>query len=328
MSDLYHIPNDDGISYRLKKFVEYQHEVPAIHYRFAGSWVNKYKFDYDRAVNMCWYMCITYNEITCVLLDELFKFTNDYTAVWRENGENLIFGSARKHVKLCGRFELLMRQWKEATKNEPYIWLMKLQGNNPTQSLKNLRAELQKFKEVSRFSTDLFVEMVQFLQNYFGFYVEEPSGFDWKNCANITSGTYNIFYFDEKANLYDKTKTVEKSEYPFLNKCLKIIQKEIHRTYPEQDCRMYFFSDKICSFRNLFKGARYGGFHHDRELEWINKYKEAYPEFKELWEKCFEMRKEIFPNHLLGEINGWNGIRKERKKLWLQKGLTGVEKGA
>lgn len=40
--DLYNIPNDDGKRYRLKKFVEYQHEVPSIHYRVLGEYIKKY----------------------------------------------------------------------------------------------------------------------------------------------------------------------------------------------------------------------------------------------------------------------------------------------
>ena len=38
---------------------------------------------------------------------------------------------------------------------------------------------------------------------------------------------------------------------------------------------------------------------------------------------CFPIDKRF-----LGEYNTWDGIRKERKKLWLQKGLTGVEYGS
>ena len=47
MSDIYHIPNDDGKYYRLEKFVEYQHEVPSIHYRFLGEYIKKHRFAED-----------------------------------------------------------------------------------------------------------------------------------------------------------------------------------------------------------------------------------------------------------------------------------------
>ena len=74
--DLYSIPGDNGKDFRLKKFVEYQHEVPSIHYRVLGEYILRWVKDKDDAVMMCWYMSATYNEVTCVLLHELFK--------WRE----------------------------------------------------------------------------------------------------------------------------------------------------------------------------------------------------------------------------------------------------
>lgn len=326
MSDLYNIPNDDGKTYRLKKFVEYQHEVPSIHYRFIGEWIKKNHYNKDRAVEICWYMSVTYNEISCVLMDRVMneegKSAQEF---WDEYGDEMKFGSARKHVKLKGRFILLMNQWQRTTKGEPYKWLKSNESMNPQKTLKNLHNSLCKMKEVGRFASDLFIESVSYIKNYLHFNIGEPQELDWINCANLTSGTYNIFYQDEKAEQFDKTKKIPYSEYPYLTNCLQIIQQEIHKTYPQQQCTIYSFVGKICSFRNLFKAARYGGFHHDRELGWIIDYQRLLPEHEGLWKECYDLRKEIFPEKLLGEIRGWDGIRKERKKLWLQTGKTGVE---
>ena len=110
-----------------------------------------------------------------------------------------------------------------------------------------------------------------------------------------------------------------------LTKKLKVIQAEIGKTYPEQNNEICMFIGKICSFRNLFKNARYGGFHHDRELEVLKQYEKDFPSYNSLWKQCYKIRLDIFPHHLLGELNGWEGIRKERKKLWLTTGKTGVE---
>lgn len=158
-----------------------------------------------------------------------------------------------------------------------------------------------------------------------GLNVKEPATLDWKNCSNLTSGTYNIFYEDEKANEYDRTGVVTDLEKAYLTLKIKQIQKRIAETYPEQNNEISVFVGKICSFRNLFKGARYGGFHHDRQLGVLKNYEAAFPEFDDLWRHCYEIRREIYPHKLLGELNGWDGIRKDRKKLWLTKGLTGVE---
>lgn len=326
MGDLYHIPHDDGCTYRLKKFVEYQHEVPSIHYRFIGEWIKRNNLTYDRAVNICWYMCVTYNEITCVLMDEVINQNHKSAQYfWDKYGEAMKVGSARKHVKLCGRFMLLMNQWEKATKGRPYDWLKRLERDDQQQTLRNIHNALCEMKEVARFASDLFIESVSYIQDYLRIRIGEPQELDWINCANLTSGTYNIFYEDERANRFDKTKKIPHSEYSFLTQCLEEIQREIHETYPEQPYSIYSFVGKVCSFRNLFKAQRYGGFHHDRELGWIHDYERELPEYGSLWQKCLDLRSLIFPHHLLGELNGWQGIRKERKRLWLDRGLTGVE---
>ena len=234
MSDIYHIPNDDGKYYRLNKFVEYQHEVPSIHYRFLGEYIKNHKFDKDTTINFCFLMCVTYNELTCILLHEMFKEMTE-EEIWDKYKTFLSFGSARKYAK-----------------------------NN-----------------------DQFIDLIK----------------------------------DE----FDKTKKVTPLEIKYLSTKLSVIQKSIQETYPEQDSEISMFIGKICSFRNLFKNARYGGFHHDRQLGVLKQYEVDFPQYSYLWEECYKLRQDIFPSRFLGELHGWDGIRKERKKIWLTTGKTGVE---
>ena len=325
MSDLYHIPHDDGKTYRLKKFVEYQHEVPSIHYRFLGEWIKKYRYNRETAVELCWFMSVTYNEITCVLLNEL-SYPPEY--LWKKYKEKLNFGSARKYAKNMDWFVPLMNEWNRITQGIPYEWLLSKKGASPEQTYRNIHGSLCEINHVGRFAADLFMECLVYLKDELRIDLKEPLLLDWKNCANLTSGIFNIFYEDERANEYDRTRKVTEKDKAELTKDLLLIQKEIGKTYPAQDNDVTMFIGKICSFRNLFKAARYGGFHHDRELGVIKQYEVDFPEYFSLWQKCYELRREIFPNHLLGELHGWKGIRKERKKLWLTKGLTGVEQNA
>ena len=324
MSDLYHIPHDNGTDYRLKKFVEYQHEVPSIHYRFLGDYIVKYNISRTEAINMCWYMSITYNEITCLVLSKLLSVMSEET-IWENYKTVLDFGSARKYAKNNDMFVQLMRDWKTLTKGNPEKWLRDLNSQTGEKTYRNIQRELEKVKNCGRFASDLFLETISYLKDYVGINIKEPFTLDWKNCANLTSGIFNIFYEDEKANEFDKTGKITELDKLYLSKKLKIIQAAIKQTYPEQNVEISMFIGKICSFRNLFKAARYGGFHHDRQLGVLKKYEKDLPEFKKLWNECYELRREIFPNRFLGELHGWDGIRKERKKLWLTTGNTGVE---
>lgn len=325
MSDLYHIPHDDGQTYRLRKFVEYQHEVPSIDCRFLGEWIKKYNVSKEQAVELIWLLSVTYNEITALLISEMKESPE---VIWGKYREKLNFGSARRRVKNLNWFVPLMTEWKQKTHGIPYEWILSLKGKNPEETYNNILSELCKIKFVGHFSAYRFVDCFEYLRDWFQLDIKGSTVLDWKNCANMTSGLFNIMYQDEKANLFDREHRVSTRDKIELSCELLKIQEEIKRTYPEQDNDISVFIGKICSFRNLFKAARYGGFHHDRELGVIRQYEADFPEYCSLWRKCYDLRKEIFPNHLLGELNGWAGIRKERKKLWLERGLTGVEKGA
>lgn len=324
MSDIYHIPGDDGKTYRLKKFVEYQHEVPSIHYRFLGEYIKRHNLTKDETLNMCFLMLITYNELTCILLyDLLQKMTPE--EIWGKYKPYLAFGSARKYAKNNDQFVQLYRDWERETQMCPYKWLEGLIMPSEIQTCINVQRAIQNINNVGRFASDLFIEMIVYLQDYLGIKVKEPLVIDWKNCANLTSGIFNIFYEDEKANEFDKVKRVSGPDKQYLSAKLSIIQCEIQYTYPEQDSEISMFIGKICSFRNLFKNARYGGFHHDRQLGWLKDYEKSFPEYRKVWDECYKIRFDIFPHRFLGELNGWEGIRKERKKIWLTTGKTGVE---
>lgn len=334
MADLYHIPGDTGKNWRLDKFVEYQHEVPSIHYRVLGEYVKNNRLSKDDAVMLCWYMSCTYNEVTCVLLQEMFdwksltpKSVEDYCSkFWESHKALLDFGSSRKYAKSMDWFPTLMCEFIKATHKKPFNWLSHLLKEDPEETYGNICKELEKFQFVGRFARDLFMESILYLQGYLGISVVEPIKLDWQKCSNLTSGVLNIAYKDEEANLYDKLgKLPPNISEDQLTRYLAKIQRRIHETYPEQDDDINMFVGKICSFRNLFKASRYGGFHHDRELGVLRTYEQILPEYQHLWNELFELRKVMFPDRFLGELHDWNGIRTERKKLWLQKGLTGVE---
>jgi hypothetical protein len=130
------------------------------------------------------------------------------------------------------------------------------------------------------------------------------------------------------ADRYDETGKLDdemKKHIPEFSAKLAFICDRAQARYPERQIEVPTFITKMCSFRNLFKCRRYGGYHHDRQLQQLLSYKKNMPEFNSLWDKIFEARKFRFDPVLLGELNGWTGIRKERQRLWIEKGMTGVE---
>lgn len=331
-SDLYNIPGDVGMPWRLGKFIEYQHEVPSIHYRVLGEYILEYVPELNDAVMMCWYMSVTYNEVTCVLLQEVFRWRKltphnikDYCeSFWDMWKPVLDFGSSRKYAKNMDWFPTLMESFIRTTRKKPYFWLRSLCTGSPQENYHRVFKTISGLPFVGRFAAELFMESILYIQEFLGIELEEPSKLDWKRCSNLTSGLLNIFYQDEGANYYDKTGKLPVSE-EYLTERLEIVQRAIEKVYPDQDNSINLFVGKICSFRNLFKASRYGGFHHDRELGVLREYERTLPQYQDLWNRIFQLRRTMFDERFLGELHDWNGIRKERKKLWLQKGLTGVE---
>lgn len=324
MSDLYHIPHDDGKTYRLKKFVEYQHEVPPVHYPLIAEKLNRDKADDNDIVNTCWIQSATYNELTTLLIRALLKEKSAKT-IWDEYEQKLVFGSARAWVKRDKAFPELMDYWRRATNNSPAKYVMDRAKGREVENYRAVYRAVRGIPWAGRFATDLFCEGLVYMKGRLGIDIKEPSTIDWKNGNNLTPCVYNIFYEDERANLYDKKKTVSATEQAYLSRKIRLIQQEIHKTYPDQDADIALFSGKLCSFRNLFKGARYGGFHHDRQLGVLIQYEKDFPEMSDLWDECYDIRASIYPDRFLGEKHGWSGIRKERKKLWLKTGKTGAE---
>ena len=333
--DLYNIPGDTGDCWRLNKFVEYQHEVPSIHYRVLGEYIKKHVPDLNDAVMMCWYMSVTYNEVTCVLLQELFewrtltpKTVHEYCErFWEETKPILDFGSSRKYAKNMDWFPSLMESFIRVTHCKPLLWLRGQITGDPITDYIAVYKAVSGLPYTGRFAADLFMESIMYLGDHLGITLEEPSKLNWHQCSNLTSGLLNIFYYDAEANSYDKTGKLPVPE-DFLTDCLEVVQQAIEEVYPDQDNSINLFVGKICSFRNLFKSARYGGFHHDRELGVLREYQRTLPEYDYLWYRLFRLRRKMFDPRFLGELHNWDGIRTERKKLWLRKGLTGVEEDA
>lgn len=329
------IPNDNNKDYRLKKFVEYQNEVPPVHRPILVLYAKEQKLNFNQLILLAWLMSNTYHEITAIIMYESVKFDNYYIDnfnKWYIKNENIIqFGSAKKYNKIHRRFLTTIKFYYDNYSFNSYEKLLDIikKHKTPQQRYEAIIHYNKKCKNHGRFSADLFNEILILFQEELNLKldIKGSNEFDWINCANLTSAVFNIIYKDELADKFDKglmTKNELKTYEPLLLNTIKNIQLEIIKTY-NKNIDVPMFITKLCSFRNLFKNARYGGYHHDRQLEYLIKYNKELPEKKELFKKILKYRHQSFKNNLLGEKNNWKGIRHTRKKLWTKYGLTGVE---
>jgi hypothetical protein len=79
---------------------------------------------------------------------------------------------------------------------------------------------------------------------------------------------------------------------------------------------MSFFQLQVllCNYREALAGGFYPGAGHDEEMDYI-KLCESKFDCSDIW----RARQELFPQELLGELNGWHGIRKDRYADWKAK---------
>lgn len=324
--DLYHIPEDTGGLWRMDKLIEYKQvadyaDVPVLK-AYSKLLRNK-----DEAVLTAWFFSLTYSEpSTFWLLDNFDYYHIDKSGLlefWNQYKHSIPFCSSRRYCRNLDWFVPLMSRFMSATKRHPYRWFSSLydEQDDPEEKYTKVFSVLSSWKYMGRFSSELFMLAIDAVSEYSGLPLirAESPPFDWKSGSNVTSGMLNLLYLDEEANLYDKTGVLNPKLYDLLD-------EGINTLYDQCDVRGLEVTDyttilpRICSFRNLFKGNRYVGFHQDRQLEGIHQISRLKTTDLTCIPVLYDIRKSLYPAYLLGELNNWSGIRKERKKLFLNTG--------
>jgi hypothetical protein len=261
------------------------------------------------------------------------EYSKRFEAWYLKNQERIQFGSAKRYNRINLRFLDTIRFYDEQYGSESFAQVASIcSSENAAENYERLIAFNKTCKNHGRFSSDLFNEILIMYNESreLKLNIRGSDVFDWDNCANLTSAVFNIMYRDDLADEFDKGTLKGERLKPYresLQQTILAIQRAIKDRYGvEVDTPM--FVTKLCSFRNLFKQSRYGGFHHDRQLEYILKYAREFPETKELLAKMLRYRAESYAPYLLGEKKGWRGVRKKRKKIWRLYGYTGVEREA
>lgn len=316
---MYSIPGDNYIDFRLQKYAEYCGEK--LRHNDGDFYPLKLfckSNDPNERVWVSFLYSTCYSAQTTALL--LRVFPNIESAeeqrlkdFWKTYKDKLIFQSDRRYVKIMDRFVPIVISYKSKIGNNQQIDIL--------QSLmkKSQAAVYNWFSSIyycGRFSTLLFLEAIYDLLGYGTLLYERY--LDWGSCKTCAQGICVICYNDKLADeLHDRTPT--KQEIIWLESMLKAIIQ-----YTESYLGTSLnFADAVgycCGYFKLYKGTRYLEFYTDRRLEELRHYQKQLPEYNDLWDKLFQIRIERVPHEILGELNGWNGIRKERLKRFLTYG--------
>ena len=301
---------------RMKEYVDYHINGDAdCNTVLLRKWVDNHNLDLQQRFDLAYFFGITYCLPSAILMliekDEILKDIDKWVA---ENKKIIIFQSDRKYVKLLDNFNNCIKFFK-SNLNDVESFLKGITINN-TILIEKALEKVQKWFYFGRFASYLFLETFIALTDY----QIENTTIDWKNGDTATSGIMNLFGLDNSANYFDKyDKIPENLDYKKLNEMLYITLKEI--AIKGGDNNVTGVETSLCAYRKFYKGSRYNGFYLDRQLEEILTTSKLDPKYKKIDEELLQLRKLLFKPKYLGELNNWNGIRKDAKKLYKEKGI-------
>lgn len=138
----------------------------------------------------------------------------------------------------------------------------------------------------------------------------EPEVLDWRNSGKtVVEGMAHFLGEDE---------VISSNEHNYVR-----YNKAVDKIVTKTKAPKIVVESNLCFFRKLFKGSRYLGYYADRQLEECYKTAELLKHRYNI--NIWDYRERTVPEQFRGEINGWQGIRKERCKIFLTTGtLMGV----
>lgn len=334
--DIYNIPNDTGGTWRMDKLIEYRKAVDYVDLPIFREFAKAHYLTLNEQIMCALFFSITYSEVSALwLYDNMgYRYLTDegIDKFWRENKHRIQFSSARTYCKNMDYFPSILKDFTKLCNMDPLGWFTDVLVSNRAYSAEDAyRAifnELKLIRYMGRFSAELFLLVLEAFQDagIFPFKIKSASKpFKWKDGSKETSGMLNLLYMDEEADRFDKEGYLDPHTIELLDEGLATLTERCIQMGYKNDT----YSDilpRVCSFRNVIKCRRYAGYHHDRQLEQINAYLNDEDMFSvDTTYFILGARRVLYPEKLLGEIRGWNGVRPERKKLFREKGVLGFE---
>ena len=299
-----------SITKRMSEFVSYHingdGECNTI---VLSEWANRKKLDLQERFELSYFFSITYAvESAVILFENRFEMFSDINTWVEKNKPKIVFQSDRKYIRMKDSFNKCLFWFKENRNVERFLSKVK---KNSEIDLKTSIIIIENWPLFGRFSAFLFLEM---FVNLCRFEIKNTT-IDWKHGNTATSGLLNLYGYDKEANYFDKTGSLifndEKMDSMLLNLIQRIESEGGSANVTE-------IETSLCAYRKFYKGSRYNGYYLDRMLEEMNKMEADFPE---VVNEIKEIRYLKFDHRYLGEINGWNGIRKPLKRLYKDTGI-------
>lgn len=273
----------------------------------------KYMNDQDK-FDLAYFYSITY---CCTSALFLFEHRNeiieDYNKFASSYKDRLVFQSDRKYVRMMNNFSIVLKTWLDLLNNHA----QEFNGKFISQGVIDTKSALycvENWYFFSRFSAYLFIETYC---DILSIKAAHAYGLDYEG-DNMTfaGGLFYCFGMDEEAQYVHKYHKLPTTN-DFFEELIKQVQKEV--IIAGGDDNFTKLETSLCAYEKFFKGTRYNGYYADRQLEetlLMNRDQE----FATVCSSVMHARSVAIPREYRGELNGWNGIRKDKKKSYNKNG--------
>jgi len=274
------------------------------------GYADSHSLDINDRFSLAYFFSITYCVATSIYL---LQNKHDLKRCAQDKSM-LIFQSDRKYVKMGDRFDRLLDIWSNCLNNNYADVFENITVNGRIDVNKAVRY-VSSWYYFGRYSAFLFLETLASL-------LDIPIN----ECSNLISygndrltfaaGIYMIFGqidYAEYANTHHKVPT----SVDYLNSLLKTIMDAINCAGGESN--ILSLETSLCAFYKHYKGSRYNGYYADRMLSELREYDKKNL-LSDIVAEIYRLRETLINHKMLGEKNGWDGIRKELCDSYLKYG--------
>lgn len=303
--DQYNIPNDNGVNTRRKTVLQMLHPVNgyidgATDYCLLVPFAEDHQLNTEQRLWLAYLYALSYSCTTAMRL--YLKFPDvrsikpsDLKSYWTKNKTNLWFNPDKKYIKNNDQVVPAIKSMYKWCSNA--FWVDELMKGFD-HMYKVIRHNWRFFGPHGAY---LFFDAVYGLCPDL---YTDPTALDWKNCGKtVREGMAHMLYADE---------VIQSGDHDY-QKYNKIVNKLVDKSGQPK----VIVESILCAYRKLFKQTRYHGYYADRMLL---ECKSTEKELSLLGIDVWDYRVRSIPKSMLGELNGWGGIRKDLMSHYVRTG--------
>ena len=241
----------------------------------------------------------------------------DILGWWVKYKDKLVFETDRLRVKTQDQFPRMLMNYKTLVGSSDGLFFDSHRRGTSEQTYDYLYDYLEKnLYYFGRYSLFMYLETIYNLTDF----PIWATGLDLKNALSSRNGLCFLLGRDawvRHASVKDENLTVE--QYAYLQRELKKLFEGLRVKYPSIPTTYWNLETALCAYKKLFFRTRYAGYYIDRQLQELSKMQKLSPLGAD-WSLLWKFRREHFDPRVLGELNGWKGIRKERMDYFMNTG--------